>query len=75
MVYAEESELRERMRRAKLPLKRAAQELNMRPGTLSAKLTGWSYLSKEERRGLISVIQSAEEIANRNSIGGEGAPE
>jgi DNA transposition AAA+ family ATPase len=68
MHYVEENELRERMRLSGLSLKKAAQEIGLRPGTLSSKLTGWSFLHPEERRALEHAIQQAEERRSKQAI-------
>lgn len=62
MVYSEEKELIQRMRKADLKLKQLAWEMNMRPGTLSNKLRGWSYLYPDERRQLLKILEEKEKV-------------
>jgi hypothetical protein len=59
MTYNEETQLRARVARAG-GIKPVARAVGMRPGTLSNKLAGWSYLLPEERRRLESVLAESE---------------
>jgi hypothetical protein len=69
MIYHDENEIRQRMRIMKVSLKTAASALRLRPGTLSAKLTGWSYLLPEERRTLLEFLKRIENASILDQTG------